>query len=94
MADDEALAAGSIFFSSTWSQKEGPVKDLYNLSDNPQYRLELKNSTNQSAAVWILLTRHITDKADFANNKEFITVFIYKGGSRVYYPCKLYSINH
>ena len=34
---------------------------MYNISDNPQYRLELKN-TGSPAAVWILLTRHITDK--------------------------------
>ncbi|PVD29464.1 hypothetical protein C0Q70_08715 [Pomacea canaliculata] len=59
-----------------------PKKDSYNMSDNPQYRLELKSS--QSAAVWILLTRHIVD---FADNKEFITVLVYKtGGKRVFYP--------
>ncbi|XP_076439397.1 calpain-7-like [Babylonia areolata] len=69
----------------TWMSKEGPKKDSYNMSDNPQYRLELK--TSQSAAVWILLTRHIVDKADFADNKEFITVLVYKvGGKKVFYP--------
>ncbi|XP_067938129.1 calpain-7-like isoform X2 [Watersipora subatra] len=72
----------------TWTSKEGPVKDMYNISDNPQYRLELKNPGSSPAAVWILLTRHITDKDDFANNKEFITLFVYKGGARVYYPSK------
>ncbi|KAL8615723.1 hypothetical protein ACOMHN_007476 [Nucella lapillus] len=69
----------------TWTSKEGPKKDSYNMSDNPQYRLELK--TSQSAAVWILLTRHIVDKADFADNKEFITVLVYKtGGKKIFYP--------
>ncbi|KAK7109473.1 calpain-7-like [Littorina saxatilis] len=69
----------------SWRCKEGPKKDSYNMSDNPQYRLELK--TTQSCAVWILLTRHITDKADFADNKEFITVLVYKtGGKKVSYP--------
>lgn len=49
-------------FRSTWTSKEGPVKDIYNISDNPQYRLELKNPGSSPVAVWILLTRHITDK--------------------------------
>ena len=48
------------FIFSSWQAKEGPRKDRYNISDNPQYRLELKS--NQHAAVWCLLTRHITDK--------------------------------
>ena len=42
------------------------MKDMYNISDNPQYRLELKNPGNSPAAVWILLTRHITDKVCIA----------------------------
>lgn len=45
---------------STWAAKEGPKRDSYNISDNPQFRLEIR--ANQPAAVWILLTRHITDK--------------------------------
>ncbi|XP_060067045.1 calpain-7-like isoform X1 [Ylistrum balloti] len=70
---------------STWAAKEGPKKDSYNISDNPQYRLEIK--TAQPAAIWILLTRHITDKDDFADNKEFITLLVYKtGGKKVFYP--------
>ncbi|KAK3108545.1 hypothetical protein FSP39_010301 [Pinctada imbricata] len=70
---------------STWTAKEGPKKDSYNISDNPQYRLEVRAS--QPAAVWILLTRHITDKDDFADNKEFITLLVYKNdGKKVFYP--------
>lgn len=69
----------------TWQAKEGPKKDSYNIGDNPQYRLEMKAS--QGGAVWILLTRHIVDKADFADNKEFITVLVYKtNGKKVFYP--------
>lgn len=49
-----------VIFYSTWAAKEGPKRDSYNISDNPQFRLEIR--ANQPAAVWILLTRHITDK--------------------------------
>ena len=43
---------------SMWSAAEGPKKDNINIGNNPQYRLEVKGL----GAVWILLTRHITDK--------------------------------
>ncbi|CAL1539156.1 unnamed protein product, partial [Lymnaea stagnalis] len=83
---DPELFKYTTCMQHTWQAKEGPKRDTYNISDNPQYKLEVKG--NQSgAAVWILLTRHITDKADFADNKEFITVLVYKnGGKKVFYP--------
>lgn len=50
---------------STWNGGSGPAKDLYNISKNPQYSLELSPG---SGALWILLSRHITDIDDFKNN--------------------------
>ncbi|XP_015226176.1 PREDICTED: calpain-7 [Cyprinodon variegatus] len=71
---------------SSWDGKQGPVKDVYSLANNPQYKLEAQCPAG-GAAVWVLLTRHITDKDDFAQNREFITLVVYKtDGKKVYYP--------
>lgn len=67
-----------------WRAGVGPVKDVYNIGENPQYSLELKAP---GSAVWILLTRHITDRDDFAHNKEYIAIVVYKNnGRKVYIP--------
>ncbi len=67
-----------------WNAGAGPAKDLYNISSNPQFSLELAPG---SGALWILLSRHITDIEDFKNNKEYITLLVYKNdGRRVFYP--------
>ncbi|XP_066592238.1 calpain-7-like isoform X2 [Prorops nasuta] len=68
-----------------WNAGVGPMKDAYNIGDNPQFVLETEN--NNSGTVWILLTRHITDIKDFRQNQEYITVLVYNNdGRRVYYP--------
>ncbi|XP_070293433.1 calpain-7 [Salvelinus sp. IW2-2015] len=81
-----ALFRESSCIHSTWDGKQGPVKDAYSLANNPQYRLEVTCPAG-GTAVWVLLTRHITDKDDFAQNREFITLVVYKTeGKKVYYP--------
>lgn len=81
-----ALFKESSCIHSTWDGRQGPVKDVYSLANNPQYKLEVQSPAG-GAAVWVLLTRHITDKDDFAQNKEFITLVVYKTeGKKVYYP--------
>jgi len=70
-----------------WKAGIGPVKDAYNIGDNPQFSLDVQ--TKGCGAIWILLTRHITDIADFRQNQEYITVLVYRNdGKRVYYPRK------
>ena len=68
-----------------WKAGRGPAKDMYNISANPQYSLEINEKG--SGAIWILLSRHITEIEDFKDNKEYITLLVYKkDGKRVYYP--------
>lgn len=57
----ENLIASVDLFFSTWDAKQGPVKDAYSLANNPQYKLEVQ-CPQGGAAVWVLLSRHITDK--------------------------------
>lgn len=70
----------------SWNAGTGPVKDLYTIGANPQFSLDIKSEG--SGSVWLLLTRHITDIDDFRENKEYITLFVYKNGKKIYYPCK------
>nr|XP_057909067.1 calpain-7 [Doryrhamphus excisus] len=83
-----ALFKESTCIHSSWDGSQGPVKDVYSLANNPQYKLEVQCPVG-GAAVWVLLTRHITDKEDFAQNREFITLVVYKtDGKKVYYPAE------
>ena len=81
---DPGMFSKTMSRHASWLAKDGPEKDSVTLGNNPQYRLEVRNK--KSAVVWVLLTRHITEKDDFAENKEFITLLVYKTeGKKVYY---------
>lgn len=81
---DPALFTHTFCLHQAWSAGVGPAKDTFNIGDNPQFRLQVGEGTG---AVWILLTRHITDIEDFKYNHEYITTLVYKNrGKRVYYP--------
>ncbi|KJE90407.1 calpain-7 [Capsaspora owczarzaki ATCC 30864] len=82
---DPQLLQRRYTIHSAWPSS-GPVKDLYNLEFNPQYRLEV-NSPSAKSVVWVLLSKHVVDKADFADNQDFITSHIFESdGGRIYYP--------
>ncbi|CAH2048365.1 unnamed protein product, partial [Iphiclides podalirius] len=66
-----------------WDAGNGPAKDAYNVGENPQFSLLARDK----GAIWLLLTRHITRLDDFRDNREYITLLVYKNdGRRVYYP--------
>ena len=55
-----------------------------------EFNFNLLFRNRQDAVVWVLLTRHITEKQDFAENQEFITLLVYKNdGKKVYHTCEL-----
>ncbi|CAH8537323.1 unnamed protein product [Heterobilharzia americana] len=83
---DPELFQHTTCVNDCWLAGSGPKKDSYASADNPQYNLEV--SAHVESPIWILLTRHIVDKADFAENKEFIAVVVYKDvkSRKIYYP--------
>ncbi|XP_065834717.1 calpain-7-like [Oscarella lobularis] len=83
---DPKLFSHKTLRHATWPKPTGAeaIKDAYSLGKNPQYRLEVKNA-DQHAAVWILLSRHITNRQDFAENEEYITVHVFRQDGKVYF---------
>jgi len=80
------LFSNTFAIHQLWKSGSGPAKDIINIGENPQFSLEMRDCS-AGGAVWLLLSRHITDIQDFRNNKEYITLLVYKNnGKRVYYP--------
>ncbi|TPX64459.1 hypothetical protein SpCBS45565_g05884 [Spizellomyces sp. 'palustris'] len=67
----------------------GPRKDVFNFGSNPQYSLQVDVSNENSTAVWILLTKHVTVTVGtiMEENGDYITLHLYgdSGGERVFY---------
>ncbi len=63
-------------FHRTWAHDEGPKKQRYSLSHNPQYLLTIDVKTE--ATVWLLLSKHITQKSDFAENHIYMGLEVFK----------------
>ncbi|RUS32309.1 LOW QUALITY PROTEIN: hypothetical protein BC938DRAFT_475762 [Jimgerdemannia flammicorona] len=65
----------------TMAIEYGPKERRY----NPQFSLEVTVNDPKPAAVWLLLSKHITIKEE---NKDYITLHLYAGtnGERVFYP--------
>eukprot|EP01119_Soliformovum_irregulare_P022275 TRINITY_DN7592_c0_g1_i1.p1 TRINITY_DN7592_c0_g1~~TRINITY_DN7592_c0_g1_i1.p1 ORF type:complete len:715 (-),score=219.41 TRINITY_DN7592_c0_g1_i1:61-2205(-) len=61
------------------------LSDSFYIGDNPQYSLQVENSGNQSASIWILLQKHVTKRTEFV--EEFITMNVIESSpGRFYYP--------
>ena len=67
-----------------WSGNKGPAKDIMSMGDNPQFSLTVRDA-GAGGAVWLLLSRHITDIADFRDNKEYITLLVSASNSQFYF---------
>jgi len=65
------------------------------MGGNPQYLLDVNSTTDST--MWIVLSRHITEKADFANNRDFITLLVYElstvmKGLQYFIECGIHTI--
>lgn len=59
-----------------WKSGDGPIKDAYNIGENPQYSLEIQ-SGDKDPTVWLLLTRHITDRVCNIYNISFVQLNVH-----------------
>ncbi|XP_065178914.1 calpain-7-like [Sycon ciliatum] len=83
---DPALFTRKCIFHASWSAASSGIKrDSFSYAPNPQYHLEV-NSPGTDSVVWVLLSKHVTRKASFADNQDFITVHVYDGDKRIFYP--------
>jgi calpain-7 len=74
-----------LIHSSVWPENVGPKKDIYSLGYNPQFSLRVNVPDKKSAAVWLLLSKHIMVTEE---KTDYITLHVYDdtNGERIYYP--------
>ena len=82
-----------------WPSSQGPKNDQYNVGYNPQYHLTItvplpsgkRQGRKSTAAVWILLSRHIVDKNSEETVKQYMSVHVWKSAgsaTRLFYNRK------
>ena len=71
---------------ANWNSGGAPVKDRYFMTKNPQYKLIVtgQRSKLDSSSIWLLLTRHITDRRDFETNSVYLGLIVYANNKRIY----------
>jgi calpain-7 len=58
-----ALFPYSVTTHGFWPKDQGPVSDIFNVGENPQYVLTLSNDAiKKKATVWVLISRHVTSQ--------------------------------
>jgi len=99
LADCATLLAGAIYLNwnpslfayrctihGDWPKAIGPRNDSLNREFCPQYTMSIDVPAKKApASVWILLSKHVTEKKE--EEDEFITLHVYDAGKpgRVYY---------
>jgi len=72
-----------------WPRNSSPKIDSINVGENPQYELEVSvGNGSGDAIVWVLLSRHITNKAQILSEEtcDLLRLNVYDSQHRVYHP--------
>lgn len=74
-----------------WPLNQGPLDDMFNVGDNPQYVLKLSDSAiSKKATIWILLSRHVAkQEQEGSEATDYLTVHAHQNNEKrgvVWYP--------
>ena len=68
-----------------WPVGLGPKNDSFTCGQNPQLLLTVEAGAG-GGSVWVLLSRHVTQKEDQMGAGDFLTLHVFRGDKRVIYP--------